>query len=141
LGIDRGRIALEIRRVLTTNTILASGSLSFSLASGSTTGLLVQRIVGRHKLLGRTAPRLKTAGRVPLGRFHKGSHRKRWNFAVGGHKLRHGCYLVTLRALTSKRQVHDLSTPHTLRIGEHQRPLVRKGVRPRTCRRASVSHR
>jgi WD40 repeat protein len=136
-----GAIALESRRVLTTNTVLASGSLSFSLASGSTIGLLVQHIVGRHKLLGRTAPRLRNAGRVPLGTFRKGRHRKHWNFTVRGHELRSGCYLVTFRALTNKRQVRDLSTPYTVRIGEHQRPLVRKGVRLRSCRRASISDR
>jgi hypothetical protein len=136
-----GAIALEIRRVLTTNTILANGSLRFGLATGSTTGLLVQRIVGRHNLLGRTAPRLKNAGRVPLGSFGKGRHHKHWNFTVGGRKLRRGCYLVTFRAFTDKRQVRDLSTPSTVWIGEHQRPLVRNGVRLRTCRRASVSHR
>jgi hypothetical protein len=130
-----GAMALEIHRVLTTNTILASGSLSFALASGSTTGLLVQRIVGRHRLLGRNAPRLKNAGRVPLGTFRKGRHSKHWNFTVREHQLRRGCYLVTFRALTRERRVRDLSTPYTVRVRDRGHPLVHRGVRMRTCGR------
>jgi hypothetical protein len=128
-----GAIALEVRRVFTSTT-LTSGSAGFTLSKNSTTGLLVQRIVGGQKLLGRTAPKLKLVGRVPLGTFHKGHHRARWTFTVSGHKLQRGCYLVTFRALTSKRQVGDLSRPWTVRIREHRHPLVRKGIRPGTCR-------
>jgi hypothetical protein len=128
-----GAIALETRRVLTTNTVLANGTLRFSLATRSTTGLLVQRIVGRHQVLGHTAPRLAKAGRVPLGSFRRGGHLKHWDFAVHGHELRRGCYLVTYRALTGKGQVRDLSTPYTVWIGDDQRPLVRRGVRLGTC--------
>jgi hypothetical protein len=127
-----GNIALEVRRVFTSTT-LSSGSVGFSLASKSTTGLLVQRIVGRRKVLGRTAPKLKRVGRVPLGSFRKGRHRKRWKFTVGGHRLRRGCYLVTFRALTRKRKVRDLSRPYTVRVRKHKRPLIRRGVRLRTC--------
>jgi hypothetical protein len=129
-----GAIALEVRRVFTSTT-LASGLASFTLSQNSPTGLLVQRIVGRQRLLGRTAPRLRNVGRVPLGSFPKGHHRKRWRFEVAGRQLRRGCYLVTLRALTSKRKVRDLSTPYTVRIREHTRPIVRKGIRLQTCRR------
>jgi WD40-like Beta Propeller Repeat len=128
-----GAIALEVRRVLTSTT-LASGLATFTLSQNSPTGLLVQRIVGRQKLLGRTAPRLSKVGRVPLGTFAKGRHSKRWGFTVNGHTLRRGCYLVTFRALTSKRQVRDLSTPYTVSIRERTRPLVSKGIRLHTCR-------
>ena len=132
-GFFDGAIALEVRRVFT-GTTLTNGSVGFSLASKSTTGLLVQRIVGPHEVLGRRAPKLRKVGRVPLGRFHKGHHRKRWRFTVRGHKLRPSCYLVTFRALTRKRQVRDLSRPYTVRIREHKRPLVRSGLRLRACR-------
>jgi WD40-like Beta Propeller Repeat len=134
-GFFDGALALEVRRVFT-NTTLSGGTAGFSLASASTTGLLVQRIVGRHRVLGRRAPKLKRVGRVPLGRFHKGRHRKRWRFTVHGHRLRRGCYLVTFRALTRKRKVRDLSQPFTVRVRKHRRPLVRRGVRLRTCGRA-----
>jgi hypothetical protein len=134
-----GAIALEVRRVLTTNTILASGSLGFSLASGSTTGLLVQRIVGRHDVLGHSAPRLTKVGGVPLGSFGEGRHRKHWNFTVRGRELRDGCYLVTFRALTDEKLVRDLSRPYTVSVRDHRRPLVRPGVRMRTCGRANPS--
>jgi hypothetical protein len=127
-------IAIEVRPVFT-GTDLTAGAVGFALAQKSQTGLLVQRIVGRRRLLGRRAPKLKPVGRVPLGRFRKGRHRKRWNFAVRGRKLRRGCYLVSVRALTRKKQVRDLSTPYTVRIRNHRRPRVRKGVRLRACRR------
>jgi hypothetical protein len=128
-----GGIALELRRVFT-STVLASGVAGFTLSQNSTAGLLVQRIVGRQKLLGRPAPRLKLVGQVPLGSFPRGRHSKRWRLTVDGRRLRRGCYLVTFRALTAKRQVRDLSTPHTVRIGGQQRALVRKGIRLRACR-------
>lgn len=129
-----GGIALEARPVFTTTNV-TSGSTSFSTTQASSTGLFVQRIVGRHKLLGRTAPKLKPVGRVPLGSFRPGRHRVRWTFAVGGRKLGPGCYLVSVRALTRRRHVRDLSTPYTVRIATHRRPLVQKGIRLRTCRR------
>jgi hypothetical protein len=110
--------------------------VKFSNLSPTTAGLLVQRIVGKRKLFGRVVPKLRKAGRFPLGQFRKGSHRKRWPFAVGVRKqrtLRRGCYLVTLRALTRKGRVRDLSKPYTVRIRNGRRPLVRRGVRLRTC--------
>ncbi|HSD79120.1 MAG TPA: hypothetical protein VLB47_00615 [Solirubrobacteraceae bacterium] len=130
-----GGIALESRRVLTTNTVLASGSLNFSLSTASTTGLLVQRVDGRHHVLGRTAPRLTTVGPVPLGRFRSGRHRRQWDFTVRGHKLPRGCYLVTFRALTREGRVRDLSTPFTVKRRDRGRSVVRRGVRMPTCGR------
>jgi hypothetical protein len=126
-------IALEVR-LLISGTALTSSGVSFTLTRSSSTGLLVQRIVGRRKLLGRRAPKLKRVGKVPLGKFRKGRHRKRYHFTVRGHKLRPGCYLITVRALTRKKKVRDLSTPYTVRIRKHRRPRVRKGVRLRACR-------
>jgi WD40 repeat protein len=131
--VTEGEIALEVRAVFT-GTDLTAGAVGFALARGSGTGLLVQRIVGRRRLLGRRAPKLRKVGRVPLGKFRKGRHRKRYHFTVRGHKLRPGCYLITVRALTPKKQVRDLSKPYTVRIRNHRRPRVRKGVRLRACR-------
>jgi hypothetical protein len=112
-------------------------TVRFTNLSSTAAGLLVQRIVGTRKLFGRTVPKLKKAGRFPLGKFRKGRHRKRWQFTVGVGKQRRlppGCYLVTLRALTPKLQVRDLSKPYTVRIRKGKQPLVRRGVRLRTCR-------
>jgi hypothetical protein len=105
-----GGFALELRRVLANNAVLSSGGLTgFTASQGGPVGLLIQRIIGRHKLLGHTAPKLATAGRVPLGSFTRGRHTVRWPFTLNGRRLPHGCYLVTLRALTAtRRQVRDL---------------------------------
>jgi WD40 repeat protein len=88
----------------------------FTLKTGSNVGILVQRIVGHHRLFGRRVFKLRKVGRVPFGHFHKGKHRVRWNLKVDGHKLRRGRYLVTPRALTRKGQVRELGTSHVLRI-------------------------
>ena len=86
-------------------------------------------------MLGHVAPRLNKVGRVPLGRFGKGRHSKHWDFKVRGHTLRHGCYLATFRALTRRGKVRDLSKPYTVRVRDRKHPLVRRGVRLRTCGR------
>ena len=50
-----------------------------------------------------------------------------------GHKLRHGCYLVTFRALTRKGKVRDLSKPYTVGVRDragltgHVARAVREG--------------
>jgi hypothetical protein len=108
-----------------------------TLSQNSTAGLLVQRIVGRQNLLGRTAPRLRDAGRVPLGTFSRGRHNIRWGFTVGGRDLQPGCYLVTFRALTGGGRIRDLSTPYTVRITARSAPLVRGGIRLQACEQPS----
>jgi len=52
----------------------STGQLSFQIQSSTGIGILVQRIVGHHRLLGRVVPTLKTIGRVPFGRFKRGRH-------------------------------------------------------------------
>lgn len=132
VSVTDGGIALEVRRVLATTTL--GGSLGgFTLTTGSTTGLLVQRIVGRHDVLGHVAPRLRIAGKVPLGTFRAGPHQVHWGFTVHGHHLGRGCYLVTFRALTRRGQIRDLSTPYTVAVNAHGRPLVSRGVRLGAC--------
>ncbi|HEY3729528.1 MAG TPA: hypothetical protein VGL51_20295 [Solirubrobacteraceae bacterium] len=83
---------------------------------GSGLGILVQRIVGRRRILGRREYRLRMVGRVPLGRFRKGRHHLRWNLRVDGKRLRRGRYLVTLRALSRRGVIRDLATPNVIRI-------------------------
>ena len=84
-----------------------AGSQTVPLAprvSGSTTiGIFVVRVTGKRKLLGRTVPRVRVVGRVPLGRAKKGGNRFRWNGKVAGKRLRRGTYLLTYRSLKGKR--------------------------------------
>ena len=79
-------------------------------------GILVQRVVGHQQLLGRTAPRLKLIGRVPLGRFPRGSVHVRWDRKVDGHARAPGLYQITVRALAPNGRVEDLGKPRRLRI-------------------------
>jgi hypothetical protein len=56
---------------------------------------------------------LAAVGRVPLGLHHRGRLHIRWNLEVDGHKLGHGTYLVTLRAL-DHQHVIGTTRPTTL---------------------------
>jgi hypothetical protein len=62
-------------------------------------GILVARVTGKRKLLGRTVPRLRVVGRVPLGRVRDGTNRFRWNRRVAGKRLKRGTYALTFRTL------------------------------------------
>ncbi len=104
----------QVSVVQVSNVALANVEARLTVHSG--VGILVQRIVGRQRILGRRAYRLRKVGRVPLGRFTKGTHHLRWNLRVNGRRLRPGRYLVTLRALTSGGVIHDMATPTVLRI-------------------------
>jgi hypothetical protein len=77
--------------------------LSPTLSIGSRIGIFVARVVGRRTLLGRSAPRLRVVGRVPLGRAKRGRNRLRWNGKVDGKRLRPGTYLITYRSLKGRR--------------------------------------
>ena len=72
--------------------------------SGQTVGIFVVRVTGkRRKVLGRSVPRIRVVGRVPLGTVRNGRNRFRWNGRVGGKRLAPGTYLLTYRALKGKR--------------------------------------
>jgi hypothetical protein len=70
---------------------------------GQTIGIFVARVIGTRKLLGRTTPRIRVVGRVPLGRTVNGVNRFRWNGEVAGRRLTPGTYLLTYRALKKAR--------------------------------------
>jgi WD40-like Beta Propeller Repeat len=113
-----GRISVFEKFILK-STVFVTGvnpSLLFTLSGSSSVGILVQRIVGHHKLFGRRVPVLRKVGRVPFGAFRRGKHRVRWDLRVNGHKLRRGRYLITPRALTKKGVVRELGKPHVLRV-------------------------
>ena len=86
----------------------ASGPQTIPLTPKVTTttkiGIFVARVTGKRKLLGRTAPRLRVLGKVPLGTAKKGRrNRFRWNGKVNGKRLGRGTYLLTYRSLKGTR--------------------------------------
>lgn len=90
-------------------------TLSVRLASPATVGILVQRVVGTRRLLGRLAPRLELVGRVPLGKQRRGRARIPWDGKVNGRELSPGRYQITMRRLV-RNKVVELSEPDTVRI-------------------------
>jgi len=112
----RGNLSLRVSLVLQLTSISLSGVVSAQLASPAGIGILVQRVVGHHRVLGRRAPRLRLVGRVPLGHFKRGRMSIHWSHRVNGRSLRPGLYQVTVRALASNDRIEDLGTPHLIRI-------------------------
>ena len=92
---------------------------------GQTIGIFVARVTGKRKLLGRSVPRIKVVGRVPLGKTRKGLNRFRWNGKVNGKRLKRGTYLLTFRAL---RRTRVVSTSGSVRFTVTDRGRIR-GVR------------
>jgi hypothetical protein len=113
---ETGNLSLYFRPNFAATAVNTTGAVTATLLQASGVGLFVQRIVGRHRVLGRRAFKLRTVGRVPLGSFRRGHLRKHWNLRVTGRRLRPGRYLVTVRAVTRKRVVRELGRPHVLRI-------------------------
>jgi hypothetical protein len=113
---DSGNLSLFVKPVFSFTGVSSLGTASFSLLQPSNVGILVQRVVGHHKLFGRTVPTLMHVGRVPLGAFRSGPRNVHWNLRVNGKRLPPGTYLVTVRALTSAEMVRDMGTPQTIRI-------------------------
>lgn len=113
---DSGNLSLYERPLFKLASIDPSGVVRFNLLSGSSVGILVQRVTGHRKLFGRRVARLGKARRVPLGSFHRGPGHARWNLKVGGHRLRPGTYQVTLRALTRSGRIRDLGQPRLVHV-------------------------
>jgi hypothetical protein len=113
---DTGNLSLYERFVLKVTSFPSFGTLTTNLATTVPVGLLVQRVVGHHRLLGRRVPRLRPAGRIPLGRFRKGRHVIHWRPRVHGRRLKPGLYQFTPRALTRKGRVRDLGRPRIFRV-------------------------
>jgi hypothetical protein len=108
---DAGNLSLYQALVIQLASI-RPGTLSLTLSDPSRVGLLVQRVVGHHRLLGRRVPTLEPAGRIPLGTFGRGRHTVHWRT----HGLRPGVYQFTARALTANGRVRDIGRPRLLRI-------------------------
>jgi hypothetical protein len=122
-GVDLG--AITSRAVgnvsLYTKNLFAGAHLmidqaAVTLAASAGVGILVQRIVGRHTVLGRHEFKLRNVGRIPLGKFNKGHHVIPWTLRINGTRLNPGRYLLTLRALSRHAVVRELATPKIFRI-------------------------
>jgi hypothetical protein len=115
----RGAVTLREPLELIRSSVTITGTsaiVSFQLASSTGVGILVQRIVGHHRLFGHVAPKLRSVGRVPLGQFGRGRHKVRWSLQVNGRKLPRGTYLVTPRLVTRSGVIHELGKSRILHI-------------------------
>jgi WD40-like Beta Propeller Repeat len=113
---DRGNLSLFSRPLIKFTRVSGSGFVTFLALSDTGVGILVQRIVGKHKQFGKTVPTLKPVGRVPLGVFRKGRGHAHWTGRVGGKRLKPGRYQVTVRAVNGKHVVTDLGDPQTFTV-------------------------
>jgi hypothetical protein len=99
-----------------------------TLTVRSQIGIFIARVTGKRKLLGRTVPRIREVGKVPLGRAKKGRNRFRWNRRVEGKRLRAGTYLLTYRSLRGKRITN---TSDSIRIRVNRRGRIVRAKRQR----------
>jgi hypothetical protein len=111
-----GPPSLYIKPVFTLATVSPAALVNFKLITPSSVGIIVQRVVGHHRLFGRKVPKLKLVGRVPFGHFKKGHSKVHWNLRVKGKRLPKGTYQITPRALTKSQKVRDLGTPKILHV-------------------------
>ena len=114
-----GSVSLYTKPVLKGATISSSGTVTLSLVSTSSVGILVQRIVGRTEILMQPAYELEPVGRVPLGTFPAGNSRVEWDLAVDDEPLEPGEYLVTPRAVEGTIAL-ELGRPHRLVIADRR---------------------
>jgi hypothetical protein len=111
-----GGLFLQQKLVLSTASLNLNSLITATLVTPTGVGILVQRIVGRHKLLGKTVPTLRFVGRVPFGPQKAGRFRVRWDQKVNGRRLKPGRYLVTVRAVTRGGVVRELGRSFTMRV-------------------------
>jgi hypothetical protein len=110
-----GAVSLYTKSLFKLSQVTSQGVV-LQLLQPSGIGLVVQRILGTHRVLGKQAYRLGPARRVPLATFKKGRHGIRWDLKVNGRALAPGRYLVTVRAVTPKVVVRGLGRPRVIRV-------------------------
>ncbi|HUO72323.1 MAG TPA: hypothetical protein VMU39_16255, partial [Solirubrobacteraceae bacterium] len=113
---DSGNLSLFVKPVFRLTNIPNLNTVSFTLLQPAGVGILVQQIVGRHKLFGQTVPTLKRVGRVPFGSFHAGQRHVHWDLRVNRKRLMPGTYQVTVRALSKNGLVRDMGKPRIIHI-------------------------
>jgi hypothetical protein len=114
----------QLQRTSSGSTVILRPSLS----TRSAIGIFIARVTGKRKLLGRTVPRVREVGKVPLGLRKKGRNRIRWNGRVRGKRLRPGTYLLTYRSLRGSR-ITNTSDSIRLRVGKGGK--IRRATRQR----------
>ena len=112
----QGNVSPALRSLFVHAQLTAAGFPTGSMLQIADVELMVQRIVGRHKLLGRRVPKLRLVGRVALGPHGRGEIHIKWDRRVHGRRLKPGRYLVTPRAVTSKAVVRELGKPRVIRV-------------------------
>jgi hypothetical protein len=106
---------LACRTALTGNT--GNIQLSPTVAGLKTNvGIIVARVVGKRTLFGRSVPKLRPLGRVPLGQAKRGRNRFKWNGRVNGRKLKAGTHVLVFRALTSNGRIRAISKTVQFRV-------------------------
>jgi hypothetical protein len=111
-----GNVAPFQRLVLSSLSITSAGILRTQVLQPTGVGILVQRVTGFHRFLGRRVPRLRLVGRVPFGPRRAGRARIRWSLRVNGRPLAPGTYLVTPRSVTAAGVVRETARPLVLRV-------------------------
>ncbi len=84
-------------------------------------GIVIARLAGRTRLFGRTVPRIRAVGRVPLGVARSHRPHFRWNGRVNGRRLSAGTYYLTFRALTRRGRILDTSNSIRFRVARRTR--------------------
>jgi hypothetical protein len=115
-----GAIALHVFPVILFSSISNLGLIDVHLMLRTDIGIIVQKVVGKTRVLGHAAPRLRFVGRVPLGHFNRGHGHIRWDRKVHGRALAPGTYQVTVRSVTTKGGVRDLGKPVRIRIARRR---------------------
>jgi hypothetical protein len=123
-----GTVSIYSKLAIVNSTIILAGLQSNTLKATVTSnltqtakvGILIQRILGKTKVLGRKAYEVETVGRFPLGEFPEGRLRTTWDLTVDGQKLKPGRYLVTLRSVEDDVAL-ELGRPRVLRIPKRKR--------------------
>ena len=127
LTVAQGNLTLEVAPVLQLTSIsFNSGLVKAQLLTAAGIGILVQRVVGHQRLLGRRMPRLKLVGRVPLGHFLVRAQADPLGPQGGRNsKLKPGLYQITVRALAPNGRIEDLGRPSLVRVPEAVAPSAR----------------
>jgi hypothetical protein len=90
-------------------------------------GILLARVTGTRRSLGKRVPKLKPLGRVPLGKAKEGRNKFRWNGRVGKRRLKPGRYVLTFRSLTPNGRIQAVSKTIRFRVNKSRR-IVRPKV-------------
>jgi WD40-like Beta Propeller Repeat len=111
-----GSVSLRVKPTILSSSIGSGNLIAFNIGVASKIGILVQRVVGKTRLLGKTVPKLRPVGAVPLGSFKKGRSSIRWNGKVNGKALKPGTYQVTPRSVAGGDVIREFGTPRTIRV-------------------------